>query len=111
LKTGNNYFLQLTRHLVNDEKYIKLSINAKWLFVVLNELEQRYTGKNKNFFFRSNEDLAVDMGVSVRTLIRAKNELIKTDLIHSWQAHFITNEGTPYEKRSEERITCYRILK
>ena len=50
MKHGNSNYLQLSRSIFT-EKYKTLSINAKWLFVVLNELEQRYTGDEKDFFF------------------------------------------------------------
>ena len=75
MKHNNIYYLQLTRRLF-DEPYKDLSINAKWLFVVLNELEQRYTGdKTENYFYQSNEDLADLCGFSLSTLKRAKAEL------------------------------------
>lgn len=57
MKHGNSNYLQLSRSIFT-EKYKTLSINAKWLFVVLNELEQRYTGDEKDYFFRTNEELA-----------------------------------------------------
>ena len=39
MKHGNSNYLQLSRSIFT-EKYKTLSNNAKWLFVVLNELEQ-----------------------------------------------------------------------
>lgn len=41
-KYNNEFFLQLSREIFTP-KYKNLSNGAKWLFVVLNELEQRYT--------------------------------------------------------------------
>lgn len=106
MKHNNIYYLQLTRRLF-DEPYKDLSINAKWLFVVLNELEQRYTGdKTENYFYQSNEDLADLCGFSLSTLKRAKAELLKTDLVQSWQGHF---EFTDTGKKSEKHFTYYRI--
>lgn len=107
MKHGNEFYLQLTRKLFTEE-YKNLSKNAKWLFVVLNELEQRYTGEKEDFFFRSNEDLANDCHMSLPTLKRAKKELLSTELIQSWQIHFV-NKDTG--KKSEKRTTAYRILK
>ena len=107
MKHGNEFYLQLTRKLFTEE-YKNLSKNAKWLFVVLNELEQRYTGEKEDFFFRSNEDLANDCQISLPTLKRAKKELLSTELIQSWQTHFV-NKDTG--KKSEKRTTAYRILK
>lgn len=111
MKHGNTNFLQLSRVIFNEPPYCDLSQNAKWLYIVLNELEHRYTGKKENFFYRSNEDLANDTGLSESVLKRAKAELLKTDLVHFWRGHFIYNRGTPDEKKSEKRISCYRINK
>lgn len=107
MKHGNSYYLQLTREIFSD-KYSSLSVNAKWLFVVLNELEQKYTSQRQEFFFRTNDELAKDCGLSMATFKRAKQELLDTDLIHTWQAHFVSPETG---KKSEKHITCYRILK
>ena len=57
MKYNNTNFLQLTRKLF-QEQYKDLSINAKWLFVVLNELEHRYTGEKEDFFTRSDTQLS-----------------------------------------------------
>ena len=107
MKHGNEFYLQLTRKLFTEE-YKNLSKNAKWLFIVLNELEQRYTGEKEDFFFRSNEDLATDCHMSLPTLKRAKKELLETNLVTCWQIHFV-NKDTG--KKSEKRTTAYKILK
>ena len=106
MKHGNSFYMELSRELFR-EPYSRLSINAKWLFVVLNELEQRFTGENEDFFYRSNKELAKDTGMSLSTLKRAKAELLSTDLVQSWQAHFIDKN----KKKSEKHFTAYRILK
>lgn len=107
MKYGNSFYLELTREIFT-EKYNSLSINAKWLFVVLNELEQRYAGNREDFFYRTNEELAKDCGFGLSTLKRAKAELLETDLVQSWQAHFIDQDSN---KKSEKHFTCYRIKK
>ena len=107
MKHGNSNYLQLSRSIFT-EKYKTLSNNAKWLFVVLNELEQRYTGDEKDYFFRTNEELAQDCNLGMTVLKQAKAELLKTDLVETWQAHFVdTQNGT----RSRKHVTCYRIKK
>lgn len=107
LKHNNSFYLQLSRKIFTEE-YKDLSNNAKWLFVVLNELEQRYTGEHEDFFFRTNEQLANDCNISLATLKRAKAELLETELIKSWQAHFIDKETGC---KSKKHFTCYRISK
>lgn len=105
MKYGNDYYLQLSRHLFAD-KYKNLSINAKWLYVVLNELEQRYTGEKKDWFFRSDAELAADAGMSEKTLKRAKAELKETGLIEITIAHWVDKETG---KKSRKKITAYKI--
>jgi hypothetical protein len=106
MKHGNGFFLELSRHLFTDQ-YKNLSQNAKWLFVVLNELEQKYTGEKEDYFTRSDQSLSEDSGMSLATLKRAKAELMKTDLIETWKCHFVYKTG----KKSEQYYTAYRILK
>ena len=107
MKHGNSNYLQLSRSIFT-EKYKTLSLNAKWLFVVLNELEQRYTGNEKDYFFRSNEELAKDCGFSLAGLKRAKAALLKTDLVQTWQSHFVDSETGV---KSSVHVTCYRVRK
>ena len=109
-KYGNSHYLQLSRAIFTDE-YAHLSIGAKWLFVVLNELEQRYTtGREggEDFFFRSDLELAADAGISITTLKRHKAELKKSGLVKIWQAHFVDRKTG---KKSEKKITAYRVLR
>ena len=109
MKYNNQFYIQLSREIFTPE-YANLSQNAKWLFVVLNELEHRFTGKNEDFFIRSNEQLAKDTGMSLSTLKIAKKELKEngTELVQMWQAHY---RNVKTNKLSTERYTAYRILK
>lgn len=103
-KDGN--YLHLSRKLFNDDKFANLSINAKWLYVVLNELEHRFTGKKEDYFFRSNEDLAKDAGMSLPTLKRAKKELKDNNIVQFMKIHFVDPET---KKKSYKHVTGYRI--
>lgn len=107
MKHGNSFYLQLTRELFTEE-YKDLSNGAKWLFVVLNELEQRYTGKGCDFFYRIDEELAKDAGCSVRSVKNYKKELRDTGLVQMWNGHFVDSETG---KKSEKKFSFYRILK
>lgn len=80
MKYQTRNYMQLPRVLHTDD-YKHLSINAKWLYITLKELEQRYCGHGKDTFIRSNSKLAEDAGMSLPTLKRAKAELEATDLI------------------------------
>lgn len=104
-KYGNSYYLELTRKLW-ESPYKELSINAKWLYCTLKELEQRYCGRNgRNFFIRSNEELCIDSGLGITTLKKAKTELAKSKLIIIGKAHWKQENG----KLSEKHITSYTI--
>ena len=105
MKYGNDYYLQLSRHLFAD-KYKDMSINAKWLYVVLNELEQRFTGTDKDWFFRTDEELAKDAGMSEKTLKRAKAELRRSGLVEITLAHFVDKETG---EKSKKKVTAYKI--
>lgn len=105
-KQGN--YLQLSRKLFNDPAWQKLSYHAKWLYVVLNELEHRFTsgGKKKktDFFFRSNKQLCEDTGLKMTTLKAAKKEL--KPFVQMWNMHWVDENG----KKSEQHVTAFRIL-
>lgn len=98
--------MELSREIFTEE-YRGLSNGAKWLFVVLNELEQRYTGKDCDFFFRSDAELAADANVSLATLKRQKAELRESGLVQMWKVHLTYPDG----KKAEKAVSCYRILK
>lgn len=104
MKYKDGYYLQLSRNLFNDDRFKSLSVNAKWLYVVLCELEHRFTGQKETFFFRSNEDLAEDTGLSLSSVKRAKKEL--EPFIKMWQMHWKDKESG---KLSKKKITAFRI--
>ena len=106
MKHGNTFYMELSREIFT-EKYAGLSNGAKWLFVVLNELEQRFTGKGCDFFYRTDEELAIDANISLATLKRYKKELKSSDLVKMWNGHFVLPNG----KKSEKKFSCYKILK
>lgn len=105
MKHGNCFYLELPRTIFTEE-YSYLSVGARWLYVVLNELEQRFTGKDCDFFFRTDADLAADAGVSLATLKRYKAELRDSGLVQIWVGHLAYENG----RRSEKKFTYYRVL-
>lgn len=106
-KYQQGHFIQIPRSLFTDERFMQLSDAGKWLFMVMKELEHRYTGQNENYFFRSNEDLAQDCSWSLRKVNRIKQELISSGLIQTWQMHWVDPETG---KKSEKHISAYRLL-
>lgn len=104
MKYENSNYIQLSRKIFKEKD---LSASAKWLYCVLTELEHRFTGMKENFFFRSNEDLMQDSGLSNKTIVEAKKQLIEKKLIQNWNMHFIDLEG----KQSKKKVSAYRILR
>lgn len=107
MKYENGFYMQLTRKLWAEE-YESLSYQACWIYTTLKELEQRYTGVNEDFFFRSNEDLAKDCKMKLTNMKKYRDELLKTNLVHSWTGHFVDKKTG---KKSEKKVTYYRIAK
>ena len=106
-KYKDGYYIQLPRKIFNDYDYETIPANSRWIYTVMCELEHKFTGKNEDFFFRSDEDLARDCGVSVSTIARYKKPLIKNGLVEHWNTHF----RDPKTKRlSEKKVSAYRIL-
>jgi hypothetical protein len=104
-KDGN--YIQLPRKVFNDYSYEELPIYSRWIYTVMCELEHKYTGKKEDFFFRSDEDLANDCGLSLATIKRYKKPLIELELIQHWNMHF---RDTETGKLSEKKVSAYRIL-
>ena len=100
-------FIKVPRRIFLEENK-SLSVYAKLLFVYLHELDMRYTGTKKiDYFYRSNEELANDLNISVSSVKRAKQELkdkklISTNYIHWW-------EGKEHTRLSKKKVTSYRV--
>lgn len=99
-KDGN--FIQLSRSIF---EHPELSINAKWLYCVLSELEHRFTGYNPGWFFRRDQDLTKDAGLSRDTLTKARHELIKAELIDLKKMKYISPTG----KKSTFSVNAYVV--
>lgn len=85
-----------------------LSDKAILLFFWLNELEQRYTNGDTDYFYRSDEQLASDLKWSEKTVKSAKKELRESGLIEiGYVRWWMDDEHT---KKSKKRVTSYKIL-
>ncbi len=104
-KNGNTFFVQLSREIYMQ--YRDMPTSTLKLYIWLVELEHRYTGKERDFFFRTNEQLTYDVNLSLPVIKKCKKDLINRGLVECWQSHFIMPDG----KRSEKKVTCYRILR
>lgn len=105
MKNNNTNYAQISRLIWKYD----ISDKAKLLFFWLNELEQRYTGTKMQFFYRSDEQLADDLGWNIKTVKKAKAELKQTDLVRFSRVRWWTDET--HTKLSSKYVTGYTILK
>lgn len=103
-KDGN--FLQINRKALHDD--CDLTWRAKWLYVVLSELEHRFTGTKTDFFFRSQKDLEKDTGMNAVTNRKYRKEFIEKGWLQTWKMHW---KDTDTGKLSYKHTTAYRLLK
>ena len=93
--------------IIERSRYRELSVNAKWMYTTLKNMEHTYTGKendastifyegvknNKNWFYIETERLAYQCGMSESSVRRAKKELISCGLIDTCKVYFIDKYG------------------
>ncbi len=104
-KRAEKNYIKLPRDIFKGGKYEGLSKNAKWLYIMLNELEAEYTKDGETQFFRTDKELAKDCGMGEKTFKAAKTELRKTGLVKLGKTHFVDKNG----KKSQESVTTYEI--
>lgn len=105
---GNQYYTQLHNEIFDEPYLSNLSTGAKWLFVVLKRLEQRfYPDNQRHEFYRKDEDLRQDAGIkNIKTLKKYKKELIDnaSDLIRI-EPKSVFNETSC--KCTQNKVTHY----
>lgn len=101
-KDGN--FVQINRDIFKTDFHHSTIL----IYVVLSELEHRFTGKKEDFFFRSLSDLAKDCRMNRTTIVKYRKPLIDNNWIETWKMHWIDRETG---KKTEKHTTAYRILK
>lgn len=105
-KYGNSFYFEITRYLWK-EPYKNMSINAKWLYATLKEVEHRFTNKEQNWFFVTDSELSELSGLSLSSVKRAKVKLKEIGLIKCGYMHWVDNKTG---KKSEKKITSYTMI-
>jgi hypothetical protein len=107
-KEGN--FMPFPRSLFKHDGFKEMSASSRLVFVYLLEMEHRYTGKGAKYFFRSNKELADEIGVSEKTVQNSKNDfkahipdLIKLGYVHWWLDQAQT-------RKSSRKVTTFTVL-
>lgn len=103
MKYNNTYYMQVPRTILKYD----LSSNAIHLYIMLKELEQRYCGENKDYFWHTDEMLSEELNWSISKVRRTKDELLANGIISTALMPFRDAET---DKRSERHVTVYRIL-
>ena len=83
-----------------------LSMNAKWLYLSLLEMEMRLCEKHGEPFIQRDIDICNVCGFSLATLKRAKRELRTSEFISCWVSAVPVNK---YGELTREHYTHYRI--
>lgn len=74
-------FIQVDRDIFKNENFLNLSSSSKWLYIVLCECEHKYASNDNPTFYRDNESLSHDSGLSMSSVKRAKIELENAGMI------------------------------
>lgn len=101
----NGDWFKCSKDIVKDKT---LSQSAKWLYVVLSELNNCYSGK-QGIFTRLNKDLKIDCGMSDKTLKKAKKELIEKGYIKVWHNNLWSDNE--HVRKTTYSICYYKLLK
>lgn len=109
MKYKGSNFCQVLNNAIKklNETNEKIPYSAKWLYIHLNYLEHRYSGKTEDYFFRSINDLQQDTQSGRKQIIKGIKILKDIGLIHTWQMHWVHKET---KKKSKKHITAFRIL-
>ena len=109
-RKGGNFF-QVSRKAFSEKSEApinNLSLSACKLYFWLHELEHRYTSiEGTDWFFFSNENLSRVAKLNLKTVKKAKKELIENSLIEIRQMHW---QDPQTGKKSHKHITAFRIL-
>jgi len=98
-------FTQVSRSIFLED--CKLSYKAKWFYIVLCELEHRYTGRKTLWFFRTQDNLKKDTGMSIKLIRRCKNELVDCGILKTGKMHWVDKDTG---KKSEKHVTTFTLL-
>jgi hypothetical protein len=105
MKYRNEYFLQFPRKVFKEPAFNELSVNSKWLFTCLIELEHRFTGEHEDIFYHSDQALSEMSGIPLRTCKRCKVELRSSGLIKTSLQRVKTKSGIELD----HNITVYQF--
>lgn len=106
-KHGNYNFFQVPHKAIETCVEAGLPATTCWTYLILLKLENRLTNGNKEWFYRSYNDLALDTGLSRASVFRGVVMLKALKIIDTRQV-FFTNDKSP-TGRSRKHVTYYRI--
>ncbi len=94
----NNFFVP--HSVLEDEKFYNQKPCTQLLYIHLCKLTNRYSDEN-GWFWRSLKSLSRDTGLNIKTVIRAKKELLENK--------FIDVEAGYYEHSKKRTYDYYRL--
>ncbi len=106
-------FFKLSNEVIEEESFRKLSDSAFRLLVYLKQKEHRYGKRNQRgqlYFWRTDEQIAKDMRKNIKTVKKAKKELIESELIQIDLMPYTITHPDGSTSLSKKHVTVYRIL-
>jgi len=95
----NNAF-PVSHQVFEDAKFKKLSMSAKLVYIYLSKNSNRYADKD-GWFWSSDQTIAENLGISVRSVSNAKRILRKTN--------FLDYKVTTFDNAKNLKTTVYRL--
>ena len=81
----------MPHNVLEEAKFINLSTSAKVLYMYLCKLKNRLQTKKSDKFYRHISTLSRDVGLCSRTIMKAKQELIKAQYIEVERDYYTTS--------------------
>lgn len=95
----NNAFI-VSHQVFENAEFKQLPLIAKFLYVQLSKLSNRYADKN-GWFWVSNKTLAEDTKMSIKSIIKSKQILE--------EARFLQYKVTTFDNAKTLKATIYRL--
>ena len=88
--------------VLESEKFRKLRLSSKYMYCYLAKLRNRFGRNQEEWFWHSMDKLSEEIGINLKTLKRAKKELL--------QNHFIEVKRGKYLETNRRSADWYKVL-
>ena len=95
-------FFRVSHDVFKDERFRGLRLSSKYFYCYLAKLRNNFQDKSNGWLWRSMAQLSEEVGVNMKTLKRAKKELL--------QNNFIEVKRGKYNGTNRRSADWYRLL-